>query len=243
MLVIKNDKIIVDSPVLEIIIPAFYTERGMFLKQAGYYSLLFVVMARNYTSVEAYNKGSVKPKMVPLVYPYRISTHPSLIETDVMRVPEDAHEKAVIKLIYYKGDILSDSTNYIKLSDNTRDLYNMIDDGKGDFLPYLSIAEAMEVTHYMNDTKMPVPVEAIHTIVATRCMDPDDYQKNARFMKKLPSGIQSLNPRETMASGTVFGMFGFEDVNTALMISANREEKGIVDPATTIEKIILTAKA
>ena len=241
-LIEKNDKILVDSAVFEFLIPTDYQSRGMFIRQAGYYSLFLAGMGRFFNSQKAYETDNGKTQYKPIAIPIMVNTKPSLVETDIVELPKGGSAKAVYKLVYYKDDEFITNTNYIKLSDNTKNIYQLFDDGKADFIPYTVIAELLETTHYYNNTKFPVPLEAVHAIVAERSKDPKDYKKDARFMNKIPEAVISLNPRETMAAGNVAGMFGFEDVNSALMIAANRKEKGIVDPATITEKIILTAK-
>lgn len=242
MLIEKGDKILVDSAVFELVIPTSYSTRGMFIRQAGFYSLFLVGMGRFFKTAASFEKDRDKVPFHAIAVPITISTKPSFVETNILEMPKGGSTKPMYSLIYYKGDELISNTNYIKASDNTKHMYHLVDDGKADFIPYTVIAELLETVNYYNGTKLPVPVEAIHAIVAERAKDPKDYQRDARFMSKIPEAIISLNPRETMAAGNVVGMFGFEDVNTALMIAANRKEKGVVDTATITEKIILTAK-
>jgi hypothetical protein len=243
MFIQKGESIIADAPIVELVIPTVYSSKGMFSRQAGYYNLFLVAMARSFSSQSEYDSDNGKKDYKPIALPVLIKSKPTLVETDVIEVPRGSSAKPMYKLVYYKGDEVVSNVSYIKRSDNTKVMYQLNDDGKADFLPYTVIAELLENVNYYNATKLPVPIEALHAIVATRSKNPKNYQQDARFMDKLPTAIISLNPRETMAAGSVSGMFGFEDVNTALMVSANRYQKGSVDKATTLEKIILTGEA
>lgn len=242
MFIEKDNQLIVNAAVFELIIPTSYASRALFTKEAGYYKLFAVGMGRFFRSSAIYEKSPDSVELKPIDVPVFITTKPSLVETDIMEVPKGGNQQPVYRLIYYLNDVFATSLDYIKSADNKVLMYNLMDDGKADFLPYLTIAKLVESVYYYNGGGIPVPIEAIHAMVAEKCKNPKNYEQDARFMKEVPYAITALNPRESMVTGNVAGMFAFEDVNTALMVAANKKSKGIVDDATTIEKIILTAK-
>lgn len=237
MFKIKDKSIITDVPVLEVLIPQEYESRSMFLKSGEMFNMFAVCMARSFPSQTSYDKNS-KKQYTPIILPYMIITKPSVVESDIVEVPIGGKPKNMFRLLYYIGDIFSKNLDYIKSSDNTQNIYQLIDDGKGDFLPYTAILKVLEEVHYYNGTTMPVPIEAIAAITAEKCRSVNNHNVQARRMKETPYVIQCLNPRESVLTDTTFNMLNFEDTNTAIMISANKAASGVVDEPSVLERVI-----
>ena len=57
-----NGQIIVDIAVLELLVPAFYSQRNLFIKLPGYYDLFLVTMARSFVNINQYENSTKEYK-------------------------------------------------------------------------------------------------------------------------------------------------------------------------------------
>jgi hypothetical protein len=239
----RDGEMLLDVYRAEFTFPEVYVSMGAFTPRSGLYELYMVGMFRFFTSQQEYEKTKDKKEYEPILLPAMLMTKPSEVNSAPLEIPKGSSVKNMFILTYFKGDVFIKNITYVKNSDVTGLTYKLLDSGKADFLPYSVIPDLIgEIVNNMNDTKLSVGYDTLSAIVAERFRNPDNYKQKARFMEKLPEAVISLNARETTVASSTASMFGFEDVNSALMIAASRKEDKIVDKASKIERIILSAE-
>jgi hypothetical protein len=243
MLKEKDGKIIVESAVMEVLIPKAYGDKGIFMELSDYFSFFCVCVARFFENKTHYDNGVGVDKVAyfPITIPVMVSSKPSLNYQEAVSVPKGSPLKDFYKLVYYKGDEFIIDKMYVKQTSNIKAALGVFDDGKMDFLSPEIQAEVLNSLGSYNDASLPLPPECVEVMVASKSMSVKDSSKYARFIEsdKLEEAVVSLNPRQMVMNTTSSRMFAFEDVNKALLVSTSRHSDGIIDKANEVERIIL----
>lgn len=235
---ITETQVLVDCPFLELYLDEEFINRELVSIGSGDYNIFGVGNMRPFVTESQLAKRDDLPIYV-FGMPLFFKTIPSEREILDVRIPtKDAPAKPQVVLRYKKGDVFITSIDLVKSSDNVEVMWNLVEDGKCEFLPYLVTPELLELVAPMNAAKNKVDISAVHTVCAERYVNPKNPQQKVRHMKELPSYVEAVNAREGAANSTSYAIISFEDINTGLLIASNRYNAGIIDKMSPIERAL-----
>lgn len=177
-------------------------------------------------------------KCFPLGIPMRIESSPSLIDTREVQFTKGGPIRKCIVLTYYKNDVFLVHNDSIQSSNNMMILLNLLDGGKLAFFPPDAMVQLLADAEAFNKLSLRIPSEEEEIFIAEKYRNPANHFKKARFSDADPDTLVSYNNRQdTMQTSTYQAWIG-EDINTSLLVSANRAEDGIVDEPTIMERVV-----
>ncbi len=238
-----NGTIVVDSYALEVYLPADYASKAY--RGYEYYTLLGdtvryfgVGNMREYKNKEEMNNPT-SIKTYTLGIPMMITSKPSEIDTREVQFTRSGPRRKCIVLTFYKNDIFMTTQDCIKDANNAMIVLGRIEGGK---LDHVSPEEALGIlqdVQSLNKVNLRISTEAEEIFIAERYRDGNNIEQKARFNDRANSdNLVSLNMRQEAMKSTTYQAITHEDINTSLIVSANRDDDGIRDEPTVVERIV-----
>lgn len=239
----KDHTVFVDTYAMDVYLPAEYVDkeyRGHPYYEAAGTKVKFygVGNMRFYNTEKEFNNPetvSVSTLGIPMI----ITSTPTEIDVRDVTFAKGAPARHCIVLTYYKDDVFMELTSLIQSSTNVMILMALIDGGKITMIPPDDALKILQDVQSMNGVKLRIPPEMEELLISERYRDPENHYKKARLSDNPdPNKLASLNMRREAMSQTTYQAITHEDINSALISSINRKRNGIVDPPTTMERIV-----
>lgn len=242
---VDKDVAYVDAYAVELYLPYDYLEkayRGLnYYEVAGTKVRFFCVGNMRFFESQ---KEMENPNKIPthvIGVPMIVTSVPSEIDTrDVVLTPGTQPRKTIV-LTFYRNDVFIENMNCLQSSNNVMILLNRIESGKLDHVLPDEAAQMLQDVQTMNKAKLRIPSEEEEMLIAERYRDPSNHMKKARMHEgeiKSPDELVSLNMRQEAQTATTYQAITHEDINTSLISSINRFDKGIVDEPTIMERVV-----
>lgn len=238
-----NNKIYIDCYGLEVYLPYDYLTAGYRGTQC------YQVVG---TKVKFYGIGNMKAfkdkkemdnslsvTASPLGIPMIITSCPSEIDTREVQFVKNGVVRKCIVLTYYKDDVFADNTNLVQSLNHVMILMNRLEGGKLDHIVPDVAVQILQDAQRMNKVKLRIPTEEEEVFIAERYRNPDKQAQKARMGGASdPDKIVSYNMRQDAMKTTTYQALTHEDINTALIVSANRYNDGTINDPTIMERIV-----
>lgn len=234
-------QILVDVPILEVYLPEDYASSGLYEmvgNKTEWYGVANYKGFKDETEMD--NRDNVP------TYPMGICGFitSQVSETDILdvRFVKNGVKRHSIVLRFFKGDAIAVTKNIIKSVDNLKLFMSLLENGKLENIPVNYIPELMVNAQNTSNIKLTLSQSYFDVIAIEHYRDPSNpYRKYRQSdMKEISKSgdVRAVNAREESITATTFQMVTFEDINTSLVASCNKDDRGIRDEATDIERII-----
>ena len=242
---VQNDVAYVDAYAMELYLPYDYLEKAYrgtrYYELAGnkvrFYCVGNMRFFQNAKEMETPNKIKSYVIGVPMI----VTGIPSEIDTrDIMLSANGVLRKSIV-LTFYRNDIFIENMNCLQTSNNVMILMNRIESGRLDHVLPDDAAQILQDVQTMNKAKLRIPSEEEELMIAERYRDPSNHMKKARMHEGEitdPDDLVSLNMRQEAQAATTYQAIVHEDMNTSLITSVNRFDKGIVDEVSPMEAVV-----
>lgn len=240
----SSGNVFITSYALELYLP--YDYMGKSYRGYEYYSLLGtevrfygVGMMRAFKDQKELDGNPLNVKCYPLAVPMLLNSAPSEIDVRDVQYSKTGPLRRCIVLTYYKDDKFLTSMECIKSPNNVMIVLNQMEGGKFAFLSPDNMVQLLQDAQSYNGVKLRVPTEEEEIFVAERYRDPANRGKKARFSDNPdPDNLVSYSLRADAQLSTTYQAWTNEDINTSLIVSANRHDAGIIDEPTTMERVV-----
>jgi hypothetical protein len=240
-----KETVYVDAYAMELYLPYDYAEKSY--RGYDYYQVVG-------TTVKFFCVGNMRffenekqldtPDRLPsytIGVPMVVTSIPSEIDTrDVVLTP-GSYSRKMIVLRYFKDDIFIENMKCLQTPNNAMILLNRLESGKLDHITPDEAAQILQDVQSMNKANLKIPSEEEEMMIAERYRDRANPSKKARMREgeiTSPDELVSLNMRQEAQAATTYQAITHEDINTSLITSINRYDKGIVDEPTIMEKVV-----
>lgn len=176
--------------------------------------------------------------------PCKMITKPNIIEKEnLVLIPGHEEEKYYV-LKYFNGDVVMTSTNVIATIDNVETFIKMLNDGKiPKTIPYTELLNIMIRNLELNSVNLQVPGTLMSCIISELYRSKKDIAKPFRQeIGKNPSvspyAYVSVNNRTVCSMNSTFTAMTFEDMDSMVTSSVNRERYGRNQAYTPVEELI-----
>ena len=245
----KDNVIYVDTFAIEVYLPYDYLDKEY--RGISYYQLIG-------TKVQFFGVGNMKffkdqkeldnPLTVPiqtLGIPMILSSEPSEIDTREVTFIKGGKSRKCIVLRYYKNNMFLTETNAIKRNENDMIMMARLEGGKLDHTTPEEAFNILSDAQKMNGVSFRIPPEELEIFVSERYRTGDESGNTQRLRMSDADeedidmdDIVSLNMRQEAMKTNTYQAITHEDINTALISSVNRNNAGIVDEPTIMERIV-----
>lgn len=234
---IEKSKIVVTCPYMEVYIPMKYFENGFAEDFGSTINTLGVINAR------AFDAQDKPGKLELLNFPTKINLFPNSTENKSLTLIKEAGEQKYKLCKFFKGDILC---NAVAVSDSgsSESFVNTILRGNlPNTIPYKEVKKIWDDNLNINKVNLNVPsvIKEILLMASYRNKTAKE-EEFSRVIGANPNtsqfGYETANMREICARTSTFTAITFEDLDTMIAISLNRNKYGKDEVESPIEKII-----
>lgn len=245
----KDNVVYVDCYAIELYLPYDYLDKEY--RGIPYYTVIG-------TKVQYFGVGNMKffnsqkemenPLSVPiqtLGVPMILITEPSDIDTRDVVFTKGGKSRKCIVLTYYKDDQFLCDMNAIKRNECDMILMSRLEGGKLDHTTPEEAFNILNDSQRMNGVSLRVPPEELEIFVSERYrMGTEDGGSQRLRMADSDEtdvdmdDIVSLNMRQEAMNTTTYQALTHEDINSALISSVNRTNRGVVDDPTIMERVV-----
>jgi hypothetical protein len=239
--IVKNDggKILYNGEKMELFIPDFYFKEKLAEQVGQSYNIFGNLIALHYSKID---DDRSKASKSTLLYPLTFMTTPS--ETSMESIDFGNGEQKYMVLTYYKDDVLFESNEIVRDSENVQNLFTLIVNGKLDMVEYDYIPKMLTLSKFYNGVNFGVPAMYEEVMISDYYRDPNDFSKPARFIASTLSDKHSfyargITQREKASFTSTFSGITFEDITLMLTMADNSKRNNKDEVISDVEKISL----
>lgn len=233
----EGDKVIFTGNYLEVYIPRYYFDSGISEKLGNVIKTFGIFNFKVFKSSDKKDN----PKLETFKFPSVFETTPSIIENADMKEINPA-DSAFTVLKYFKGDTFINNVNIAKSADNTMLFINLLHGGKlPRTIPYNEIAKLEMDNLSFNDVNLNVSATILELIVSELYRSKGNLSRSFRFDAAAGKDLlayEPINLKQIANSNSTFTAVTFEDLDYALLTSANKLRTNAKEAISPIEKTI-----
>jgi len=230
-----NDKFIYDGEMLDIFIPMSFFETKVAVFRGSEIDTLGLLWVRGYKAD--------KPIFTELMnLPSWLTLFPASIRD--MDINVTGHDKSTKYKVctFYKGSPIM-YTYLPKNSDYVQSFVDMVLNGKIDYVPYSKLLSIWQKNTAINSVSLGVPSSSLEIILGemyTAKGDPDTTYAvaKAKNPKLGEFDYESRNIRDICSRSSTFAALSFEDFDTMIAASLNRNRENKEQQISPLEKTI-----
>lgn len=234
----SGDQILVDTYGLELYLPFEYSNNGFYRMLGNKVEWLGIANYKAFGSEKEMENRDAVPTY-PIAISGFITSKPFEVDIGDVKFVKGGVERHSLILRFFKNDIFVVNKNIIKSVDNLKAIMSLLESGKLENIPVEHIPSALNKAQETSNVKLALSQSYLDVIAIEHYRNPDNVAQKYRHGETNKTGaVRAINAREESMSASTFQMVSFEDINTSMLASCNRDDKGIRDEATAIEKII-----
>ena len=239
-----DGRIVVNCYAAQVLYPEEYTQSAY--RAHAYYSILGTKIKVFGVGLQRYfmnEKEMEQPENITahtLGIPTMITMEPSEIETATVRVSPHGPLRKWVILTFYKGDSFLVSKETIVNTDYAMMYLSRLKQGKLDYLIPDHVIGIQNDVQNLNNIDFRIPSEEEEIFVAEKYRDPDHPNRKYRYHtgEVDPDSMVAYNARTEMMKQSSFQALLGEDINSSVLINANRHREGIKEEVSPFEAVI-----
>lgn len=193
------------------------------------------------------NKATDKRESSPVKtfkFPSKMITKPNVIETETLELIKGSGEEKYYVLKYFNGDVVMTSTNAIATVDNVETFIKMLNDGKiPSTIPYDNLLPLMIKNLEINSVNLQVSATLMSCIISELYRSKKNIAKPFRQEIGKSRDVSvfaytNVNNRTVCSMNSTFSALTFEDIDSMITSSINKNRYGRNQAYTPVEELI-----
>lgn len=227
---------------MEIYIPIYYFDKKIAIENGDKFELFAIFNLKIFNTVNPDRKSA---KLLTFKFPSTIITQPNSSETEDIELIKGAGTQRYRVLKYFKGDKLMTTINVVQSIDNVEKFIDLLNAGKlPNTIEYNMVLNLFLKNLEINNVDLNVPSVVLEAMITEVYRYKNDrsipFRRVVGKANKKISEYEYItaNMREIAELGSTFTALTFEDIDTMINASLNRELYNRDEAQSPVEKIL-----